>query len=188
MKGKPTKRKPVKKKPQGRQLLKNGLTIKQEKFCHVYMETGNASEAYRQSYNCGRMKPESIGRKAKELMDNVKITARLQVLKNELKETSDIKKERVLFELEAIMEAKISDYVDIKGTTVTFKDFSKLTEPQLRAVESVKETKYGIEIKLHGKSWTTDRICKMLGYDAPKKLNIEGDGLGVIILEPRKDE
>jgi len=33
------------------------LTIKQEKFCNLYIELGNASEAYRQSYNCEKMKP-----------------------------------------------------------------------------------------------------------------------------------
>lgn len=46
----------------------------------AYIETGNASEAYRRSYDAGGMKPESINRKAKELMDNVKIAARLAVV------------------------------------------------------------------------------------------------------------
>ncbi|MCK5137515.1 MAG: terminase small subunit [Bacteroidales bacterium] len=165
-----------------------GLTPKQEKFCHAYMETGNASEAYRQSYSCGRMKEATINVKASELLKHGKVAVRLNEIKNELKETSDIKKERVLFELEAIMEAKISDYIEIKGGSVTLKDFSKLTEAQLRAVESVKETKYGIELKLHGKSWTTDRIVKMLGYEAPRKLNVDGAPLGILFLEPRDDE
>ena len=56
------------------------MTPKQEKFCLIYRETGNASEAYRQSYDCKNMKPESINRKAKELLDNGKIAARLQDL------------------------------------------------------------------------------------------------------------
>ena len=43
------------------------LTIKQEKFCNLYIELGNASEAYRQSYNCEKMKPESVNNKAYEL-------------------------------------------------------------------------------------------------------------------------
>ncbi len=45
------------------------LTTKQEKFCQSYVELGNASEAYRRSYDASRMKTESINRKAKELMD-----------------------------------------------------------------------------------------------------------------------
>lgn len=30
------------------------LTLKQEKFCHEYLKTGNASEAYRRAYDVGR--------------------------------------------------------------------------------------------------------------------------------------
>lgn len=57
------------------------LTQKQEAFCLAYLETGNASEAYRRSYDAGGMKPESVNRKAKELIDNGKITARLTELR-----------------------------------------------------------------------------------------------------------
>jgi len=54
------------------------LTPKQERFCISYVETGNASEAYRQAYNTDNMKPESVNRKAKELIDIGKITARVK--------------------------------------------------------------------------------------------------------------
>jgi len=125
---------------------KNKLTIKQEKFCHAYMETGNASEAYRQSYNCGNMKPETINRRAKDLTDHSKIKARMQFLQDELKHTSDITKERILFELEAILEANISDYLDFDGKKVTFKSFKELTSKQLRAIEGIKQNEKG-EVK-----------------------------------------
>ncbi|SRR6266404_1011053 len=53
------------------------LTPKQEAFCIAYIETGNASEAYRRAYDAGKMKPETINRNAKVLVDNNKIAARL---------------------------------------------------------------------------------------------------------------
>jgi phage terminase small subunit len=56
------------------------LTPKQEAFAQAYLETGNASEAYRRSYNAENMKDESIWRKAKEVLDNGKVTARLSEL------------------------------------------------------------------------------------------------------------
>lgn len=62
-----------------------GLTPKQEKFCREFIKCGNASEAYRKAYNAENMKPESINRKASELLDNVKITARVQELDKEKK-------------------------------------------------------------------------------------------------------
>jgi len=60
------------------------LTIKQENFITAYIETGNASKAYRVAYNADKMKPESINRKAFELLQNVNITARIDQLKEEL--------------------------------------------------------------------------------------------------------
>jgi len=58
--------------------MKQKLTPKQEKFCLVYIETGNASEAYRRAYNTSKMKTESVNRKAFEVLENVNITARVE--------------------------------------------------------------------------------------------------------------
>jgi len=66
------------------------LTPKQEKFCQKYIELGNASEAYREAYNASRMKETTINRKAKELIDNGKITARTAELQAEHRDRHDI--------------------------------------------------------------------------------------------------
>jgi len=57
------------------------LTPKQENFCLVFVERGNASEAYRQAYDAEKMKKSSINRKAVEVLENVKITARLDEIR-----------------------------------------------------------------------------------------------------------
>ena len=57
------------------------LTQKQEDFCIAYLETGNATQAYRSVYNTSKMKPETVNRSAKELLDHHKITARLKELR-----------------------------------------------------------------------------------------------------------
>ena len=66
------------------------LTIKQEKFALVYFETGNATEAYRQVYDCSNMKPESINRLAKANTDNIIIASRIQELKDKLAKKYEI--------------------------------------------------------------------------------------------------
>lgn len=157
------------------------LTIKQEKFCNAYIETGNASEAYRTAFSCSKMKDETINRNAFDLLNNNKIATRVKELQDELKAKSDLTKERVLSELEAILDSKITDYLDFDGIFISFKPFSDLTEKQIKAIESIKEGKHGLELKLHGKSWTIDRICKMLGYDAPIRGELTGkDGKDLI--------
>lgn len=152
------------------------LTPKQEAFCHAYIETGNASEAYRRCYSCGKMKPESINRKAFELLENVKITARISDLQAELKKASDIRKEDILSELSAIAFADIRNYIIFDGVDIRFKPFDELTDKEAKAIEGIKQNAHGIELKLHGKSWTIERICKMLGYDSPEKLELETKG------------
>ena len=148
----------------------NSLTPKQEKFLHKYLECGNASDAYRFAYDCSKMKDATVNVKASELLTNGKITVRLSELQGELKEKSDITKEQVLDQLRCIMFADIRDYVDFDGTTISFKDFSLLTDNQAKAIESIKQGRNGIELKLHGKSWSIERICKMLGFDAPTQM------------------
>lgn len=61
-------------------MAKSDLTPKQEAFVAAYLETGNATEAYRRSYDCSGMKDPTINRAAKELLDNPKIATRLGVL------------------------------------------------------------------------------------------------------------
>lgn len=76
------------------------LTIKQEKFCMVYIETGNASEAYRQAYNCENMKPESINVNACKMLTDAKIAQRLDELKNKHAKRHEITIDDLVKELE----------------------------------------------------------------------------------------
>lgn len=92
------------------------LTIKQESFCQKYIECGNASDAYRFAYNCENMKPASINRKAKEQLDNGKITARVTALRAKHQETHNVTIDSLTRELEeartqAAKEGKISAVV-----------------------------------------------------------------------------
>jgi phage terminase small subunit len=77
------------------------LTPKQEHFCQLYIETGNGSQAYRMSYDVKRMKPATINRKAKELLDNGKITARLKLLQSATRHRHNITIDSLLLELES---------------------------------------------------------------------------------------
>ena len=91
------------------------LTPKQEAFCLRYMETGNATEAYRLAYDSEDMKPASISRKAFELLENVKITAYIAELKARLLKRHDITVERVLAEYAKLAFLDIRKAFDEKG-------------------------------------------------------------------------
>jgi len=75
------------------------MTPKQETFCLAYIETGNASEAYRRAYDAENMKPETINRNAKALLDNNKIATRLDELQESHRERHDVTVDTLTVEL-----------------------------------------------------------------------------------------
>ena len=57
------------------------LTPKQEKFCQKYIELGDATKAYYAAYDAKNSKPVTATRRAKDLMDNGKVAARIRALR-----------------------------------------------------------------------------------------------------------
>ena len=56
------------------------LTPKQERFVLAYLETGNASEAYRRAYDCNGSSEAAINVNACKLLKNTKVALRLHTL------------------------------------------------------------------------------------------------------------
>ncbi|MDU4747713.1 MAG: terminase small subunit [Pantoea sp.] len=85
----------------------SNLTLKQEAFCQAYIETGNASEAYRKAYNAERMKPEVVNVKAAELLNNGKITVRVDELRGEHRQRHNLTVDDLIEELEEARQAAL---------------------------------------------------------------------------------
>lgn len=169
------------------------LTIKQEKFCNKYIECGKASEAYRYAFSCGKMKAESINRKAIELLNNGKITARVRELQEVMQRRSKITKERILNEFAKV---GFSSIAHLHNTWIDRKEFEDLTDEQKAAIKSIStrtrriilsEEPVEIEdvkIELYDKLRALDSIVKMLGFDAPTKTEVTGANGKPLIPEP----
>lgn len=80
------------------------LTPKQEAFCLAYLETGNASEAYRHSYSVKSMSDTAVNREAKRLIDNPKIATRLEELRKPVRERAQISLESHLEALKSLRD------------------------------------------------------------------------------------
>ncbi|WP_426032705.1 terminase small subunit [Cypionkella sp. TWP1-2-1b2] len=77
------------------------LTAKQESFCLAFVETGNASEAYRRCYDVGeKTKPEAIWTKSSQLLANGKVRARVDALRNKSAERLMVTLESLTAELD----------------------------------------------------------------------------------------
>lgn len=76
------------------------LTPKQTHFCQLYVELGNASKAYRQSYDAERMSNSTIYRKASELLAMDKIKRQVDELQAGHRQRHDLTVDDLLAELE----------------------------------------------------------------------------------------
>ena len=146
------------------------LTPKQEKFCLKYVETGNASEAYRQAYNARGMKPETVNRSAFELLENRKISARVAELQKENARLSVVRRGDILSRLKSYFGFDIRNVLSVKDGMITVKDSELWDAETAMCVEAVEAKQDGtIKITTISKQYTINRLCAMCGYDAPAK-------------------
>jgi phage terminase small subunit len=94
-------------------LAKDELTQKQEAFCLAYVETGNASEAYRRSYDVAQeTKPETVWSEASRLVADPKVSARIVALQERAREIALVSVGSLTDELE---KARAHAMADPKG-------------------------------------------------------------------------
>lgn len=163
------------------------LTHKQESFAVEFVKTLNKTAAYRYAYDVSKMKPATVNRRAVDISQIPKVEARIKQLQAEAagvaRDAFRVDARELLGHLNILRKSNIKEYVEIVENKIVvgfdddemqdiyatnlelrWKPFSKLTEEQTMCIESLKETKYGIELKLHGKDWTIEKISKHIGF------------------------
>jgi phage terminase small subunit len=91
------------------------LTAKQEAFALAYVETGNASEAYRRSHDVGAdTKPETIWSEASRLLANPKVSARVKELQQLARDIAMVSVGTLTAELEG---ARLKAMAEGKGAS-----------------------------------------------------------------------
>lgn len=85
------------------------LTQKQETFCLAVIEGLNNSDAYRRAYSADRMKPETVNRKAKALIDDGKIAARIDELRKPAVAAAQVTLEQHLMDLKRLRDLAESE-------------------------------------------------------------------------------
>jgi phage terminase small subunit len=86
------------------------LTLKQEAFAQAYVETGNASEAYRRAYDVSpECKPRTIEKRASEMLKNGAVTGRLAQLQAKVAKKHEITVDSLVQELELARTAAMTN-------------------------------------------------------------------------------
>lgn len=78
------------------------LTPKQSAFALAYVETGNASEAYRRAYDAEKMQPESVWVAASRVLGDANVTLRVMELQQAAQERTLVTVESITRELEEV--------------------------------------------------------------------------------------
>jgi phage terminase small subunit len=90
------------------------LTVKQDAFVLGYLETGNASEAYRRAYDCQNMKEHTINNRASELLRHSGIKARVEELRERTVSSAVLQKADVINLITEIATADASHLSQIQ--------------------------------------------------------------------------
>lgn len=89
------------------------LTAKQERFCElVALEGMTQADAYRQAYDCSKMKQETIWVRASELMADSKVSGRVESLKAEAAKATIKKTARTREQLLEKLDRVFDDAMD----------------------------------------------------------------------------
>lgn len=85
------------------------LTPKQEAFAAAFIETSNASEAYRTAYDVGEnTKPESVWSNASQLLSDTKVAQRVAELQQEHRERHSVTVDKLTAELDQAKELALN--------------------------------------------------------------------------------
>ncbi len=162
---------------------KSELTGKQKRFCEEYIFDFNGSRAAR----AAGYSEDTAAEIASENLTKPNIKAYIKELQSDLEKTSGISRLRVLREHEKLAFSSIAH---LHNTWIQRKEFDQLTPEQKDCIAEIstqlktsrnsdgtlEENEY-VKIKLYDKQKSLDSISKMLGFDAPDKVEHSINGL-----------
>jgi phage terminase small subunit len=113
------------------------LTVKQEAFAKAYIETGNASEAYRRAYNAKNFSENALAVQASKTLKHPKVALRIAELQASHQKRHEITVDRIVQEYAKLAFSNMLDYVTVDHNGGAFVDLSKLTRDQAAAIQEV---------------------------------------------------
>jgi phage terminase small subunit len=131
------------------------LTVKQENFCQEYIKNGgNATDAYRKSYNASKMKENSINVNASKLLSSTKVALRIKELQEKTSKKHEVTRDWIISELKNVIGKSSQEEV--------------VRDKEGNPIGDYKYDSAGINKAI-------DTLNKMLGFYAPEKQEHSGE-------------
>ena len=156
------------------------MTEKQRLFVAEYLVDRNATQAaIRAGYS-----PKTAYSIGSENLTKPEIRKAIQDKLDHIEEELGITRDRILREYRNIAFSDITDYVQLEkteaGINIVFKPTEDLTIDQRRALQSIRKTQSGIDIKTHDKHKALEFLAAYLGMveqdKQDREYNIALDG------------
>lgn len=158
--------------------FKKHLTLKQQMFCREYVIDRNAT---RSAKKAGYSK-KTAKQIAAENLTKPYLAAFIDYLNHNIEEALGLSKTMIIKEH---MKIAMSSIAHFHNTWITRKEFETLTDDQKACIQEIDskvikksdpvtgEMKYTayVKIKLYDKTKALDSISKLMGYDAPVKID-----------------
>lgn len=167
------------------------LTESQKVFCREWIFDFNGSRAYKAAYP--NSADTTARTEASKFLAKPHIKSYCKELQDNLAETAGISRLKVLQEHQKIAFSSIAH---LHNSWIERKEFELLSDDQKSSIESIEtsvkrivndfeafDVEY-VKIKLYSKQKSLDSISRMLGYDAPKKLEVSNTGPVAVIRLP----
>lgn len=177
--------------------MADNLTVKQEKFAQRYVETGNASEAYRLSYDATSMSDEAISVEASRLQNNPKVSLRVDELQELARKRHEVTVDRVIAEYAKIAFLDIRKAFDDNGNLKPIHEIDDDTAAAIAGIESEAvfegngrdRERVGTlkKIRLVDKKGALDSIARHLGMFVDKTEVTGKDGGPVELTDAKAD-
>lgn len=177
----------------------DGLNDAQRHFCREYVYDWNGTRAYKVAYPGVSESTAAVN--AHKLLSNANIAEYCKALTEDDERYSGISRRYIIAEHKKIVENTIANFRD---TWITLKEFNSLTADQKACISEIQTqtrqmtewvgetpvpiTVEFVKIKLYDKQKSLDSLSKMLGYDAPKKIEHSGSLLKNYEIVPASQE
>ena len=172
---------------------------KQESFAVAYIQTGNATEAYRRAYNTQNMSLKTINEAASRLLRNSKVAARISDLRAPALAAADITIERTLREVARIAYADPRRLFNPDGSMKAVGDMDEDTVALISSIEMTctpgpvdEEGKAGeptrtTKVKLWDKNSALEKLMRHQGmFEKDRAQARENLSIQVVFVDPPK--
>ena len=166
------------------------ITPKQEKFAQEVASGKSQADAYRAAFDCAKSKPETIIKRASELMTSGEVSGRVKELQGRSASRAELTAERVLREVSRLAFFDIRKIFNEDGTLKKVFELDDDTAAGIAGIEAIDiggegQLMISKKFKVADKNAALEKLCKHLGLYAPQKVEHSG---GVTIAAAPLDE